>query len=223
MRFPRGLLFNLLNLRSLPIVQTRPSTALYIRRTSIRLVKNSTNTTKKATIGITAVLLMVAVAYITPVMAAATTSTDQPQTTTTTTTSSVPTLAVGQAITFTSIEGGYKTQGGSTAQTGDASGSFTLTVTGTFDKGYSLSVSSGSLTVAGQTYQIGSGSAELGPHLAHLVGQATLTSASATDAGSLLFRARNIGKFGSVRNAIVGMDVQAGGNEYLVRLLVTVS
>jgi hypothetical protein len=127
-------------------------------------------------------------------------------------------LTAGQTVTLTSTGGTYRelNNSSSTASTGKASGSLTLSVSGTFKGGYALSITSGSLTIAGTTYNIASGSAEMGPFQANLVGQGTLNAS----AGSFLVSGSAHGGFFGGSDTL-RFDVQANGVEYGVLLLVT--
>jgi hypothetical protein len=137
---------------------------------------------------------------------------------------STPTaLTAGQTITFTSTDGVFHVVG-SPGKTGAASGTLALTITGAFKGGYSLSVASGSLTINGTTYAIASGSAEMGPYQAHLVGQGELASPSASATpGSFLFAAGAHANFQGQTYNTLRFDLQTDGVEYAVTLLVTVS
>ena len=125
-------------------------------------------------------------------------------------------LSVGQTITLTSVAGGYW-EVGDRAVNGTASGSMTLQVTGAFAGGYSLSVTGGSLSIAGTTYSVSSGSAELGPYGIHMVGQGQSENAQ------FLFGVRSLGRFGSTTYAILRVDLSNGSTQFGARLLVTVS
>ena len=125
-------------------------------------------------------------------------------------------LSVGQTITLTSVAGGYW-EVGDRAVNGTASGSMTLQVTGAFAGGYSLSVTGGSLSIAGTTYSVSSGSAELGPYGIHMVGQGQSENAQ------FLFGDRSLGRFGSTTYAILRVDLSNGSTQFGARLLVTVS
>jgi len=152
-------------------------------------------------------------------------------------------MTVGQTITFVSTNGEYKTVGGSSSASGAsgaASGTIVLTVTGAFKSGYALSLTSGSLTLASAsatpvsststttasttstssstTYTIASGSAEMGPFEAHLVGQGTLASSTP---GSFLFAAGAHANFQGNTYDTLRLDVQVNGVEYGLLLLVT--
>jgi len=139
-------------------------------------------------------------------------------------------LTVGQTITFTSTSGEYKTIGSTSSATGAkgvASGTMVLTVTGAFKGGYALSLTSGSLTLvsasttattSSTTYTMASGSAEMGPFQAHLVGQGTLASSTP---GSFLFAAGAHANFQGQTYNTLRLDVQVNGVEYGVLLLVT--
>ena len=151
----------------------------------------------------------------------------------TTQTSIIPTpsaLSAGQTLTFTSTTGQFHVVG-HPGQKGTASGTLVLTVTGSFTGGYALSVSSGSLNIDGTTYAIASGSAEMGPYEAHLVGQGSLaiitpvgqTSPTSNTPGAFLFAAGAHANFQGQTYNTLRYDVQANGEEYAVLLLVTVT
>jgi hypothetical protein len=183
------------------------------------------NTTKMATIGAASTLAVVALLLAYPAMAApngitsggtlgnalATSASNQ---------SIIPTpaaMTAGQTITFTSTAGLYHVVG-KPGESGAASGTLTLTVTGAFKGGYSLSVNSGSLTINGTAYGIASGSAEMGPREAHMVGQGSLAS---TTPGAFLFAAGAHANFQGQTYNTLRFDVQSNGVEYAVVLLVT--
>lgn len=126
-------------------------------------------------------------------------------------------LTVGQTITITSVAGGYREVGDSSAN-GTATGSMTLNVTGAFVGGYALSTTGGSININGTTYSISAGSAELGPYGIHMVGQ----SQSGTSA-QLLFSVLNLGKFGSTDYGVLRVDLTTGSAQFVARLLVTIS
>jgi hypothetical protein len=132
--------------------------------------------------------------------------------------SAVPTLAVGQTFTITSTSGHFFVVGDK-AENGTASGSATLAVTGKFARGYSLSITAGSITFNGTTYTISGGSAEMGPRAHHMVGQGTTTSAAATS-GAFLMRATARGSFAG-QYATVSLDLQSGTTEYAIFLVGT--
>jgi hypothetical protein len=135
-------------------------------------------------------------------------------------------LTVGQTITFTSTNGQYR-QIGTPSNNGVASGTMVLTVTGAFKGGYALSLTSGSLTLSSPAsastpsttiYMMASGSAEMGPFQAHLVGQGTLASATP---GSFLFAAGAHANFQGNTYNTLRLDIEVNGVEYGVLLLVT--
>jgi len=125
-------------------------------------------------------------------------------------------LSVGQTITLTSVAGGYW-EVGNRAVNGTASGSMTLQVSGAFKGGYALTVTGGSLAIDGTTYTISSGSSELGPYGAHMIGQGQAGTAQ------FLFAGRDLGKFGTANYGILNVDLKNGSSEFAARLLVTVS
>ena len=125
-------------------------------------------------------------------------------------------LTAGQTITLTSVAGGYWVVG-DRAVNGTASGSMTLQVSGALTGGYILSVTGGSLNINGTTYTISSGSAELGPYGASMVGHGQAGTAQ------FLFLDRSLGKFGSTNYGILRVDLKDGTSEFAARLLVTIS
>ena len=125
-------------------------------------------------------------------------------------------LSVGQNITLTSVAGGYWLVG-DRASNGTASGTISFRVTGAFAGGYTISVTGGSLNINETTYNISSGSAELGSFGRVMVGQAQAGSAQ------FMFLDRNLGKFGSTSYGVVRVDLTSGTSEFAARLLVTIS
>lgn len=125
-------------------------------------------------------------------------------------------ISVGQTFTITSTSGEYHVPGNPKTN-GTASGTLTFTVTGKLSQGYTLSVTSGSLTVAGTTYTVASGTAQMGRGAASLAGQGTTNPA-----GTFLLSASAHGTFvGSSGTA--SLDLQAGSSEYLVFLAGNIS
>ena len=124
-------------------------------------------------------------------------------------------------MTFTSTNGEWRVLNTSSkveVSSGVASGTVTLTVTGAFKRGYALSITSGTLSINGTSYSIASGSSEMGPWQAHLVGQGSF--ASATPGSFLMGGAAHADFFGASFNTL-RFDVQANGIEYGVLLLVS--
>ena len=130
--------------------------------------------------------------------------------------SSAANLTVGQTFTITSTSGKYFVVGDSSTN-GTASGSVTFTVTGKLAGGYTVSITSGSLTVAGTTYTISSGSAQMGRNAASLVGQG-----ATTPSGEFLITASAHGSFAGTTSTL-SLDLSAGSTEYLVSLAGTIS
>lgn len=128
----------------------------------------------------------------------------------------VANLTVGQTITVTSTQGMYYVVG-SSGTNGTASGTLTFTVTGKLTGGYTLSISSGSLTIDGKTYTVSSGSAQMGPGAQSLAGQG-----STTPSGEFLINASARGSFAGT-SANVSLDLSSGSTEYLVSLAGTIS
>jgi hypothetical protein len=120
-------------------------------------------------------------------------------------------ISVGQTFTITSTQGEYFVPG-SRSSNGTASGTVTFSVTGKLSAGYTLSLTSGSVTVAGTTYTITSGTAQMNRVASGVVGQG-VTSPT----GEFLLRATAHGSFvGST--GLVSLDLKAGSSEYLVIL-----
>ena len=132
-----------------------------------------------------------------------------------------PLLTVGQTVTFTSTSGTWRAIDPVSkphVRSGPASGVVTLTVTGAFEKGYALSITSGTLSINGTSFSITAGSAEMGPYLAHMVGQGSLSTAGSFIMGG----SAHSNFFGTTYNTL-RFDVQANGVEYGVLLLVSVT
>ena len=120
-------------------------------------------------------------------------------------------ISVGQTFTITSTQGKYFVPG-STSANGTASGTVTFTVTGKLSEGYTLSLTGGSITVAGTTYTISSGTAQMNRGASGITGQGVTTPT-----GDFLLRAAARGTFvGSI--GLVSIDLQSGSSEYLVIL-----
>jgi plastocyanin len=185
-------------------------------------------TAKVAAIGAASIFAMVALLLAYPAAMAAT-QTAATTTSTSTTTSIIPTptsLTPGQTITFTSTNGSWhvvkSSAKGDSVKSGPASGTETLTVTGAFKNGYALTVTSGTISINGTSYTFGSGSAEMGPYQAHLVGQGSFVSTNtSTTPGSFLFAGGAHANFEGHSYDTLRFDVQVNGQEYGVVLLVT--
>ena len=183
-------------------------------------------TTKIASISAIAALAVVALLVVGPAVAATqAASTSQPVPLTGTTLASTSTsntnlfssqtpLTAGQTITLTSTTGKY-VQLSDHTNNGVASGSVVFTVTGAFKGGYSLSIASGTLAIGSTTYAITSGSAEMGPYQAHLVGQGQTSSS-----GAFLVAAGAHATFTGKTYDTLRFDLTVGGTEYGVVLLV---
>jgi hypothetical protein len=116
----------------------------------------------------------------------------------------------GETFTITSASGQYAVVG-STTDNGTASGTITFTVTGGLTAGDVLSIS-GTVVIAGITYIISSGSAEMNPSATAASGQGTTTPT-----GDFLLQGSSHGSFvGS--NGQVSLDLSNGTTEYLVFL-----
>ena len=122
-------------------------------------------------------------------------------------------LSVGQTITITSTQGEYWVIG--TSQNGTASGTLTFTVASKLSQGYTLSITGGSIVVAGTTYTL-SGTAELGRMANFMVGQG-----STTPAGQFLLRAQAAGSFGGTTGR-VSLHLKSGATEYAIVLSGTI-
>jgi hypothetical protein len=120
-------------------------------------------------------------------------------------------LSVGQTITVASTSGEYATVSTSSTN-GTASGTMTFTVTGKLSQGYTLSLTSGSLTIAGSTYTVSSGSAQMNPSATMISGQGTTTPT-----GQFMVHAMAHGNFVGLSGS-VSLDFTNGTTEYYVIL-----
>lgn len=120
-------------------------------------------------------------------------------------------LSIGQTITVTSTSGEYATIGSSSTN-GTASGTVTFTVTGRLSQGYTLSLTSGSLSIAGTTYTISSGSAQMDPSATMISGQGTTSPT-----GQFIVHATAHGSFVGLSGS-VSLDFTNGTTEYQVIL-----
>ena len=128
-----------------------------------------------------------------------------------------PAFSNGQTISVASTAGSYFVVGTQGKTNGTASGTLTFTVDGKLKAGYILSVS-GSIQVAGTTYAITSGSAEMGPGGANIVGQGATSSS-----GTLIFRASASGNFSGASTSRVVIDFSNGTTEYAIVLTGSIS
>ncbi len=124
-------------------------------------------------------------------------------------------LSVGQTITITSTQGKFWVYA-TPSKNGTASGTLTFTVTGKLARGYTLSVTGGSIVVDGTTYTVSSGSAQMGLFANAMVGQG-----ATTPTGQFLFRAQAHGSFAGTSGS-VSLDFTNGTTEYAVALAGTI-
>jgi hypothetical protein len=90
-------------------------------------------------------------------------------------------------------------------------------VTGNLTEGYTLSLTSGSVTVAATTYTITSGTAQMNRGASSMTGQGTTSPT-----GEFILQATAHGSFvGST--AQVSLDLQSGSSEYIVSLTGTIA
>jgi hypothetical protein len=127
------------------------------------------------------------------------------------------TFTTGQVITLTSTTGSYFVVGTQGKTNGTASGTLTFTVNGKLTAGYTLSVG-GTITVAGTTYDVTSGSAMMGPGGAGIQGEGATSSS-----GSYIVRATARGDFSGTTTAKVSLDFSNGTTEYTVSLTGTIT
>jgi len=123
-------------------------------------------------------------------------------------------LSVGQTITITSTQGNFWVYA-TPSKNGTASGTLTFTVTSKLARGYTLSLTGGSIVVNGTTYTVSSGSAQMGLFANAMVGQGT------TPTGQFLFQAQAHGSFAGTSGS-VSLDFTNGTTEYAVALAGTV-
>lgn len=126
-------------------------------------------------------------------------------------------FSTGQVITLTSTKGSYFVVGTQGKTNGTASGTITLTVDGRLTAGYTLTFA-GSVTVAGSTYTVSSGSGIMGPGGASVQGEGA-TSPS----GSFILNGSARGDFTGTTTATVSLDFSNGTTEYAVSLTCTIS
>lgn len=131
--------------------------------------------------------------------------------------SQAATFSNGQTITLTSTQGSYFVVGTQGKTNGTASGTLTFTVTGKLTGGYILSAG-GTLTVAGTTYNVTSGSAVMGPGGSGIQGEGATSSS-----GSYIVRATARGNFSGTTSATVSLDFSNGTTEYAVLLTSTIT
>jgi len=131
--------------------------------------------------------------------------------------SQATTFTTGQTITLTSTSGNYFVVGTQGKTNGTASGTLTFTVGGKLTAGYILSVG-GSITVAGTTYNLTSGSGVMGPGGANIQGQGATSSS-----GSYIVRATARGNFSGTTTSAVSLDFSNGTTEYAVFLTGTIT
>lgn len=125
-------------------------------------------------------------------------------------------LAMGQTFTLTSTKGEYREVNDSSVN-GTASGTLTFTVTGKLSQGFTLSLSSGSITIGSTQYTISSGSAQTGRAASNLEGQGTTSSN-----GDFIIQAQARGSFAGTSSRVV-LDFSNGSTEYMVTLTTSVS
>lgn len=125
-------------------------------------------------------------------------------------------LPVGQTINLDSIAGGYR-QVGDPQVNGTATGSLSLQVTGGFVGGYTLSLNGGTISFGGNSYTIATGSAQLGPHGVHMVGQG-----QAGASAQFLFSLVDLGRFGTIHYGVLRVDLTTGSSQYILKLLVRI-
>lgn len=125
-------------------------------------------------------------------------------------------ISVGKTFTITSTQGKYFVPG-TPSKNGTASGTVTFMVTGKLSEGYTLSLSSGSITVAGTTYTISSGTAQMNRGASAITGQG-----ATTPTGQFILRAAAHGSFVGSTGTMT-LDLQSGSSEYLVFLAGSIS
>jgi len=121
-------------------------------------------------------------------------------------------LTLGQTITLTGLAARYVDADNKTIR-GNASASFTFTVTGVFRAGYTLSLSSGTFKIGDTSYTVSGGSVTLGRYGREIVG-----SGSAGQGVSFLIRAGFLPNATGATKSRVMLDVKNGSAEYLVGL-----
>lgn len=122
-------------------------------------------------------------------------------------------LAVGSSFTLSNLNGTYVSATNESVS-GKAAGSFTFQVTGVYAKGYTLSVTSGTLTIGSTTYTITSGTVVLN------TGGESGTGSGVASGGST-FLISVSGLHGSLASPSIGnlrLDLMSGTSQFLVSL-----
>ncbi len=125
-------------------------------------------------------------------------------------------LKVGDTITLSNLDGRFR-QVGNESNEGNATGSFTFTVTGAFKAGYALSITSGTFKIGDQAYTVNSGSVQTGPYGRDMTGQGTAGS------GVQFLMHAMIRGTATTPHGMVMLDLQNGTTEYMVLLRATPS
>jgi len=129
------------------------------------------------------------------------------------TSQSGPQLTVGCTITFSNLKGIAVTSPmANPTDRLNATGSFTFTVAGVYQWGYSLTITSGTVTIGTTTYTVSSGNLVLSGRGMSGTGQGTLSSGA-----TFLVRLTglSIGSNGSV-SGHVAFDITSGASQWLV-------
>jgi plastocyanin len=122
-------------------------------------------------------------------------------------------LTVGCKITFSNLEGvAITSPTANLPNRVNASGSFTFTVTGVYQWGYSLTITSGTVTIGSTTYTVSGGNLVLNGRAMSGTGQGTMSSGP-----TFLVRVSGLGinSTGSV-SGHVAFDITSGTSQWLV-------
>ena len=120
-------------------------------------------------------------------------------------------LKVGDTITLSNLDGRFR-QVGNESIRGNASGSFTFTVTGVFKQGYVLSITSGTIKVGDQTYTVNEGTVQTGHYGREMTGQGTAGSGV-----QFIIHAKIHGTAAAPKGMVM-LDLENGSTEYMVLL-----
>jgi hypothetical protein len=121
-------------------------------------------------------------------------------------------LTVGQSYTLGNLTGRY-IDASNDSISGNATGSLTFTVTGAYRSGYTLSISSGTITIGNTTYTVDGGSLVVGIPFGITTGSGT-----AGTGNSFLLSLNGFHITNSTASGAVRLDFKSGSSEYLVFL-----
>ena len=121
-------------------------------------------------------------------------------------------LTVGETLTVSGLTGRYLNASDRTV-TGNASGTFTFMVNGTYAEGCTLSITSGTISINSTAYTVTGGSIVLNH------GGRSGTGSGTTSSGSFLINIAGLhGNSTSTNAGAIGLDFETGTSQFLVHL-----